>query len=1149
MEGRRRRQALRAERTRSLSPEKKASISQPASASPITGPKTPYLSSNTNLTSKEEEIKRTIAAIAGPSGSLPLFPQPKSSTPKSSEPTLSDTPAKEENIVPEQTKPIQPKDTLPKEENKNKEDEPVYSLPKRNLIKPTKPEVVVKEKEPLYSLPKKSTPIPAPKEKAEEAPIYSLPKKSIPPPKAVPKSVEDEEPIYALPKRASTFPKKEQEQVTTVPPSKKLNAPPIVAPKPRNLSSSHKPLLESDQSESQQPKRETESPKGLKNTVDPTSQHQPATPTIISNRPSSAGLRKFQNTKEHNNHNQVSNSINGMVPLPGMSKSNSFAVGSTLSNKVTSPRGSFLSTRPQPKFSPNTVDLTPKAPSSPAGSFLATRSPSPVSRSKSPVRGGFVQSAMLKREGTLSLRSRAGSTDSPPPSLADSPIISLVNPVARVSSRSPSPSRAYSHTQSNSISSLTGNYATISGYPKKNESGDESPPRARLEKQSRGGNFPTPERNDSTRSLNSSNSVEDLRVVKPASENNEEVTLESSPTRESVTPKSDARRWSPVRSTWLESALKKSPSTSGVDRAGTVRANPSIPLPRTGSAFARPTPPKPPAKYTRPPSGVKPSEPSVDDSTEKNLEGNKVEQPESLNEETAVENKKEQPAIERTLSTKKPVPPPPRAASTLARAPSAKPTPPKKPDGTKVPSEALERLRQLRAGTLNNSNSERDAANLARLKATVSRYKASRENQDDGDKEEDRPPLPTRPGETAPALAPPSRGSPARTPIQEKDDSDDETNRPPLPKRPSESTDLPVKPTPRALPKAPEFAKETPRALPKAPESAKENLNEDLPIKRHVPEHHPPPPPVRRGGGAPSTTFRVAFPPSLIPHTRSLEPELPPEPVTMKYQPAPDTDTTLDNAAIPSAITKKTAKSFASNLSEVLQRGKGLSPLEDTTTSFSPRFERMTDFAGPKKAKTFDDSILLPSSSSKESQKKELTHITKTRAKGPKRRLPKAATAPAAPANTISDTSERGRTHMRQRSRSLSPFPKESAPRRESIRAYQSESTTPQRSSSPPPPFPRRSGKIENAAEIFAPSNSFKPKPVIRGGLNVPKTRINAIPAASEVPRPKPVISKPSRVVSDKMKVSAAPSPASPTRKPLPVPPKPRKLSASVTAE
>lgn len=128
-----------------------------------------------------------------------------------------------------------------------------------------------------------------------------------------------------------------------------------------------------------------------------------------------------------------------------------------------SPRGSFLATRESQNFQSKTVPQThinnpavcAAVPSAGAaqGSFLASRAQgSPAPLRPSPVRGGFVQSAMLKRENsTLVLRSRAGSTTESP---SNSPFSSPGNAnLARFSrSASTSPRKGHGRTQStNSI--------------------------------------------------------------------------------------------------------------------------------------------------------------------------------------------------------------------------------------------------------------------------------------------------------------------------------------------------------------------------------------------------------------------------------------------------------------------------------------------------------------------------------------------------------------------------------------------------------------------------------------------------------------------------------------------------------------------------
>lgn len=1050
---------MRAERTRSLSPEKRSSIAPSQTISiGVTGPSTPYLSSKPNLTSKEEEIKRTIAAIAGPTGTLPLFPQTK--LPNSNLITASPPPARNtsESTRIDFDTGSSSKQSI-KVPFKSPEETPSFSLAQKKsgddekpaYILPNKAPAIISDTRSSYTRLAKSMPTPKSKPDEDSSPVYALPMKKAPLPGL--KQVEADRPIYALPKRNHSFPAKEEENSILIGISKKTS-PPAVAPKPKQLSSqlSDKDELQIEKTEIISIEEEAPffSAEGSESSslLNDKGSHK-----IISGKTSSAGLRKFLNTIDHNNHNQVSTSINGLVPLPGMAKSSSNSAVSFNSspNTSTSPHASYLSTRATPNFSPRpSPDLNSKPSISPAGSFLASRSMSPVSRPKSPVRGGFVQSAMLKREGTIT-KAQAGSPDISSPSLADSLVFSLVNPVARTSSRTPSPTRGHSLSQS------TTSFNSVTGFSSKNAT---SAPALR----------PKPAPSESSSKLEGMQ-----RFEKPKAESSdfhnlkeeEKTVIENTPTRtsrESMSPQNAAsRRWSPTRSTWLESALKKSPSP-GVEqltRSNTLAKSDSL----VTSGFAshsngtKAVPPKPPAKWSKTHSAI-PREPPLHGDTEV---------------AAATQNKKD-PVIEL-----KPVvsPSDPRPQPALNRSNTVKPVPPKKLDMSQVPSDALEKLRQLRAGTLNAGNNAQDIATLARLKETVRGFKSNEEKK------------------------------------QAKEEKEEKEERPLFPKPPALSSTPPLV-TPKPLPPKPQVSRT-----------------------------------------AQATKIRVPLPSTLIPHKYSLEPGIPDEPIVMKYQPAPDTDSTLDNAAIPSVISKRTAKSFASNLSEVLQRGKPLTSLEDTTTNFSPRFERMTEFAGPKKARTFDDDLLLPTGSNKEPQKKELVHMTKSRAKGPKRRLPKAATAPTPASATRSmdtpNSTIRPRTHMRQRSRSLSPGLKQPSQFGSIDQSFHSASTTPNRHRSPsPPPFPTRPNQqVESAAKIFAPSNSFKPKPVIRGGLNVPKVRSSAATDPADSPgsiRPKPVIKTSSRVVSEKMLNDGdiPSSLAKPAQKPLPVPPKPRKLSVNV---
>lgn len=141
---------------------------------------------------------------------------------------------------------------------------------------------------------------------------------------------------------------------------------------------------------SQSPKNEAN------NNLQTTAAHLPTVP---------AGSPKFLGLNLNTPPSQVSSSSRA-VPLTVRSQSPAFAGKSISQSEVhdTPKLGSFEA----PSFG-----------SVAAGTFLASRgSASPLNlRSISPKRGGFVQSAMLKREGsTLLLRSRAGSVNDSPSS-------------------------------------------------------------------------------------------------------------------------------------------------------------------------------------------------------------------------------------------------------------------------------------------------------------------------------------------------------------------------------------------------------------------------------------------------------------------------------------------------------------------------------------------------------------------------------------------------------------------------------------------------------------------------------------------------------------------------------------------------------------
>jgi hypothetical protein len=1048
LEGKKRREAIRSERTRSLSPEKKQSIGIKHTID-LPSPATPYLNSKAILTAKELEIKKTIEAIAGPTGTLPLFPQnSKPVTDNSLVKSVSEKTTPQAQRLESYVKqpPKQPskldKPLITKSAPKN--EEPLYSLSKKAIpAKPVKPQ---ETEQPIYTLPKRAaiaSSFVQSKPPVEETPDYSLSKRNLILP-SIAKSTKKDEPVFKESERSTKLANKfdkiekpakpekpkfgvgktEQPSVAKKkvdfaknsddePTFKKKPAPPIFGDKPSTLSPAKQMDYEDfkkkfDERNPIKPKDEDNKLKLLQEA------------TIISSKPSTTtGLKKFKPTSEHNIHNQVFSALNDHAPLPGMAprhsisspasprpislpkSQSSYTIGSTLnSHSPSPPKGSFLASRLQPNFATQMLDMPPKPHASPPpGSFLASRSSSPVSLSHSPVRGGFIQSAMLKKEGNN--HSRAGSTDSLH-SLNSFSDISLVNPIGRTSSRTPSPIRI--HGRAKSATSIDNG----AGFKKNSIS----------------------EKNDKVSKSLNFGSI-DLSKPRPIEHFHDETNGRD----DDNSIRRDSRRWSPNRPSWLENAINKSPSMSGIDSFN--RASPHFPNSRPTSVSFKPVAPAKPLP-PRKPASVALSEPSLTDD----------------------DDESESADVSKLLPV-----PDSRSVSTLGRSNTVKPAPPSV--GSKPSADALEKLRLLRARASNNSAPE----------------------------------------------------SPAKTPPAEEEEKVASQ----LPPR-SKSTPLlfEVKPRPR--------------------------------------------PPISRGIKPQPRTPFPAVPPSLVPKARPVNAEIPVEPLIMKYHPTEEDDGTLENASIPSVISKKTAHSFASDLSAVLKRGKPLVALEETNTSFSPRFERLTGFSGPKKSHTFDSSVLSSSSSNRtlQSKQEKLTHITKNRAKGPKRRLPKASTLPA----TASV-----KTHTCQRSRSLSP---KSSQQRSFVSSSAEVSKFSVRSFKP---TVEPSNSFQVAASAFKPPAdpviSAKPipssvnslaKPVFSSGAGkfnafkppadtlVSSKPLSFVPSTDPASSPlskakssetnangrvKPLIKTPSRAVSINSTAS----------KPIPVPPKPKSLSMNADSE
>lgn len=253
-------------------------------------------------------------------------------------------------------------------------------------------------------------------------------------------------------------------------------------------------------------------------------------------------------------------------------------------------------------------------------------------------------------------------------------------------------------------------------------------------------------------SSSSDSSVHQLPVERPT-------TPVPSPARTATlsSQTSPVRRWNPVRSTWLESALKKTPSSPGGDRGNTDRSHGlagganspvasgltsahsvsfprgKVPLPAPLGSFVKNSPPK--SLNMRNPLMVgslreerKPKE-LVEERVAKEEFQAKQEpaQPEiaksSIHEplDSTVLPKVNRSHLFAPGRAPKPRVPSPSSAMLLNRASTLRPTP-KKTAAPAVTPEALERLRQLRAGTQNRFvPSTQDQSDLVQFKANLKR--------------------------------------------------------------------------------------------------------------------------------------------------------------------------------------------------------------------------------------------------------------------------------------------------------------------------------------------------------------------------------------------------------------------------------------------
>lgn len=1260
IEGRKRRQALRAERTRSLSPEKiTPNLPLVSSKAVDLNSLESVLPPPSTKLSKSDEIKKTIASIAGPTGTLPLFPSSRTSKPDSSDSqaaksekklsalneklstplkkvpfvvatpiALSDTPQdpfpplKPTSIASPSPKSREPK---PQDEETNE----ISTVKLKKVVHPSKPNHLADFEESIPTLPSKkgdvSTKVPLESTTGEASDTKPLPLNPIK--QRAPKKT----PVVPPPKPRSLSNRKSEvtsstgaEEITTVQSSSSE-----VASQPDEDNEIEFHTEDVNSHEPQLPKSQTPHPAII-------------SPIPDSSAAGTAGLRKFQPTSSHNAHDKVSGTVHGRVPLPGMTTAKQiktpYLTSSRISAASTSTRGpeySGNSGRTSPSHSPSRQSLRPNlTPSSSdlrsaslnppaAGSFLATRASSTiVSRPASPNRGGFVQSAMLKREGTISSKPRSESSGN----IFDG--IVLPSPSARPiigGSRSPSPSRHMRTHSTNTVDYLPASLKPVSAASsgdKHHKSNSESD---RLEL--------SPSANDTKEKLE--DLAQDDIQKKPAPPaprgiRNTDEKLEHANGTTNLKP-NDSRRWSPVKKqTWLGSALmKNSPSSPpsespNMSRVPTVIRAPSptrhsrgSSISNTGSMKLSPFPIPPVSRATsidQPPAAGKSPSPTLhsvtlsepawnekddfdDEEEDEFLSKPEPPKPRKVLDDKSLDSKKPKelptPApsstlpfepidsLSKSVSEYRPAPTQPKALNgALNRSNSVRPAVPKKPDfGNRnsmrpekpaLPSDALEKLRALRSGaqgpTQHHSkpSTDRNGNDLEQVKASLRRNNTLQYQSSGSIRRGPRP-------------VPPKQLSSRR---EEEKEEDSEEDKPALPLRPSQRYTAPRSGS-RNEPKLYEEEEEAPPALPAR--------------KKIFQKTAEPLPPV---------------PDSLAVRGQFNEPEAS-DPVLearkILYGPSnaeKEADEKFFSATpnIPTVLNKKTAKSFASDLSDVLSRGKpafrsqpssqpALTSLKDTTKSFSPRFERM---AGVRKSNTFDSSELSSVSTNggneTDNQKVELKHMTKGRSKGPRgRRLPKNVDSPPA-SSSITVGTGRNKTHQRQRSRSLSP---DFAKRLTEKELSSFNSVSHSKTLHPLPAPPVDTDNSDSGAPVAPPSRFSSPSNEQPGVLLIPKTRKPLPPppistaqldsrssspqsmspvvsAPSPVTRQKPVIRKSSQTVTksfqnggidDKENLQAPPpaahsvpvrpgSPGRIVRKPVkPAPAKPRKPSSSVNTD
>lgn len=977
--------------------------------------------SKSSSLSKADEIKRTIAAIAGPSGTLPLFPSSQSITKPSPAPKpnvqKSNVAKNQEEATPSPKISLKPSpfSNSEKESNSNRFEIPkLIPTPKGNShVNPkndTQSNVFVTPTLKSTTAPKFS---PKKEEDNDEAVLFTNIK--------LKRIVDDPAPQVTNPQPAimtdvsktnkqnsdGTLNKDCFEDEKSSPlansnsPANKKVAPKALPPKPKSLASKKtisavKPNETSEEIDIEKFGNLENSRQNIRNRENDFQNHKLSEPIIISPVPkaSVSGLRSFQITKEHNTHDQMASSINGNVPMPGMtssfqsSKQPSASFSSTPSpreqseSRFSSPTRHSTYSGTNFSASVSYIKASPGRIGSPGG-FLASRASTTfsISRPSSPTKGGFVQSAMLKRDNTLARQRNNSANDAGSANIFDG--IALAAPTDNFSSFK----SVYRHSRAGSTTSIDSRHETegdrqsnglfhsesslkpshfpknsekyemsqsVLGHPFKastksntNESVDNNETSVESSQQP----FATPTRSPSRFTENRTSSI----IHSPA--NNLKHT--------------DSRRWSPSRQTWLENALKKtSQQTPGGYDTSHSHHN-RIPVPsspvlsrsvKNDPVIAeKPVFSKPPEVQSKISKSPEPK-PFVQDSEKKVFDKAKNTDTQDNNDDNDLKFDTKKPTSSsqnfETNSTKPTIPAKKvslgRSATSVTRNKSTPPVVPKKPDfganfSTKpsLPSDALAKSQDLRSSSSSVAVSDQ-------------------KNTTDGDRS-----LPQRANSSL------ILNYDTLKPVSKFSSLDKNTNHELDGQKPIASSRSPA----IGQNKTKTFGKEANISDPTSSVSlGSDRLTNKTEIKDFSNDIKDPVMEARR----------VLFGSNVIQNTKPAD-----------KRPSSNSDSST-------VLKKKGVSSFASDLSAVLQRGNPFGAMPN---------------AGIRKAHTFDSAesakMNRQTDDNGEPAKVELTHMTKSRTKGPRgRRLPKTVSNSTQTSNSVSG---RQSMHTRQRSRSLSP--------------------------------------------------------------------------------------------------------------------------------